>query len=243
MKPSLILFDLDGTLLPMDQDAFIEKYFAALAARICPYGYEPKALIKALWKGVAAMTANDGTMTNEARFWEVFCSLLGDGIMKCHSVFEDFYRTEFHTAKASTSPAPLCKEVLKAARATGASVALATNPLFPVCAVESRLSWIGLSLDDFDYVTTYETSSFCKPNPDYYRSILQRMSASPEETLMIGNDVNEDILPTQELGMSSFLLTDCAIWEKGEDKEYRVPLGVPSGSYQTLLVYLMSLAE
>ena len=31
MKITTVLFDLDGTLLPMDQDVFIKDYFGRLA--------------------------------------------------------------------------------------------------------------------------------------------------------------------------------------------------------------------
>lgn len=235
-KPSLILFDLDGTLLPLDQDAFLKLYFSALAKKVSPYGYEPDKLVHALWKGVGAMVANDGTMTNDARFWETFSGLLDENILHYMPVFEDFYRNEFHMAKDASAPAPLAKDVIAAAKDTGAKVVLATNPLFPVCAVETRLSWIDLTIDDFDYVTTYETNRYCKPNPAYYRDILTHIGTTPEQTLMIGNDINEDILPTQSLGIASFLLTDCVIWEK--DKESVIPGGVPAGNYAELLEFL-----
>ena len=54
-KYEAILFDLDGTLLPMDQDIFVKTYFGLLAKRIAPLGYEPEKLIKAIWAGTAAM--------------------------------------------------------------------------------------------------------------------------------------------------------------------------------------------
>ena len=60
-----VLFDLDGTLLPMDQDAFIKKYFGLLAQRLAPYGYEPKKLIDTIWKAISAEMTNDGSRTNE----------------------------------------------------------------------------------------------------------------------------------------------------------------------------------
>ena len=44
-----ILFDLDGTLLPMDQERFAHSYTKRLAAYMAPYGYDPELLIKALW--------------------------------------------------------------------------------------------------------------------------------------------------------------------------------------------------
>ena len=38
-----ILFDLDGTLLPMDQD-ILSKYIYKLAEKFAPLGYDPKNL-------------------------------------------------------------------------------------------------------------------------------------------------------------------------------------------------------
>ena len=67
-----VLFDLDGTLLPMDQDEFIKAYFGGLATKLVPFGYEPNKLIQGIWAGTKAMVTNDGAMTNEARFWQTF---------------------------------------------------------------------------------------------------------------------------------------------------------------------------
>ena len=36
MKLDTVLFDLDGTLLPMDQDVFIKAYFGRLARKLAP---------------------------------------------------------------------------------------------------------------------------------------------------------------------------------------------------------------
>ncbi len=69
-----ILFDLDGTLLPMDQDVFVRDYFGHLAKKVAPFGYDAKDLPANLWKGVAAMVMNDGRCSNEEVFWNVFKS-------------------------------------------------------------------------------------------------------------------------------------------------------------------------
>ena len=58
MKITTVLFDLDGTLLPMDQDEFTNGYFGLLMAKIAPKGYEPKKTIDAVWAGTAAMVKN-----------------------------------------------------------------------------------------------------------------------------------------------------------------------------------------
>lgn len=60
MSITTVLFDLDGTLLPMDQDVFIKDYFGRLAKKLVPYGYEPKKLIETVWAGTKAMVKNTG---------------------------------------------------------------------------------------------------------------------------------------------------------------------------------------
>ena len=39
----------------MDNEAFTMGYFRLLAAKLSPYGYEPKQLVDAIWTGTAAM--------------------------------------------------------------------------------------------------------------------------------------------------------------------------------------------
>ena len=67
-----VLFDLDGTLLPMDVEEFQKSYFSSLAKFLAPYGYEPEKLVKSIWTGTKAMMKNDGTKSNEKAFWTVF---------------------------------------------------------------------------------------------------------------------------------------------------------------------------
>ena len=113
---------------------------------------------------------------------------------------------------------------------------LATNPLFPAIATQSRIRWAGLSPDDFELYTTYETSHFCKPNPDYYREILEKVGCRAEECLMVGNDAAED-LAAAETGMRVFLLTPCLI-DRGRDIS-----SVPHGGFERLHGFLRTLAE
>ena len=70
-----VLFDLDGTLLPLDVEGFPRVYLGALAARLAKRGYDPKAFVDGIWKGTAAMMKNDGAATNEEVFWNVFAQI------------------------------------------------------------------------------------------------------------------------------------------------------------------------
>ena len=211
-----VLFDLDGTLLRMDQDTFIKLYFGGLSAHMAPYGYDPNTLVKAIWEGTGAMVANTGEMTNEEVFWAHLRARLGERVMNDYGRFEEFYNVGFEKARAACGTVKGVPELLSRLRQRGIQTVLATNPIFPAVATNARIAWAGLNKDDFSLVTTYENSRHCKPNLDYYRDILQALSLDPTECCMVGNDVEEDMV-AQELGMQVFLLPDCLINRSGTD--------------------------
>lgn len=210
-----VIFDLDGTLLPMDQEQFIQIYFKELAKRAGSFGYMPEDMQKAVWIGTKAMLENDGRMTNEERFWKSFVKIFGEEVRAMESEFYKFYLNEFSKAKIATTPTPLSNKSVKILKEKGYKVALATNPLFPRIATLTRMEWAGLDPQDFEIITTYENSSFCKPKLEYYKDVLEGLGKNPNECIMIGNDVNEDMC-VEELGMDTFLLTDCVI-DYGKD--------------------------
>ncbi|MCQ2558449.1 MAG: HAD family hydrolase [Oscillospiraceae bacterium] len=230
-----VFFDLDGTLLPMDQDEFVNGYFGFLCKKMEPYGYEAKSLVKAIWGGTGAMVKNDGSCTNEEAFWNFFCSIYGPDARKHIPLFEEFYAVDFQKAKQFCGFNPMAAEVVAQCKAAGKRVVLATNPLFPQIATRSRIGWAGLKPEDFELFTAYEDSRTCKPNPDYYREVLQRTGLKAEECLMIGNDAAEDMV-AETLGMKVFLLTDCLINKAGADLDRW-----PHGSFEDLKIYLQKL--
>lgn len=206
-----ILFDLDGTLLPMDYDVFTKGYFGAIAKKLSPLGMTPDDIVKAVWAGTKAMYKNDGTKLNSDVFWETFGALSGKDVTEYRVSSDSFYLNEFSAVKLFTSDNPLAVEAVKAARAASPKVVLATNPLFPLSGQCARIGWVGLKKDDFDYITSYETESFCKPNPEYYKAVCKIIDVAPEDCLMIGNDVNEDVKAASSIGMDCYLVTDCII--------------------------------
>ena len=235
MKYQGIFFDLDGTLLPMDNDEFTRGYLHHLAQAMAPLGYREETLIPAMWKGVASMVKGDGSRSNFTAFWEAFSQILGKECYEHIPSFDHFYTTEFHKCAAFTAPAPaLAQQAVKLAREKASTVVLATNPMFPRVAVEARLGWAGLSADQFHHITDYENSGTCKPNPAYYREIAQKLGLDPEKCLMIGNNAQEDIEAAQAAGLDTFLLEDCLI-SKGE-----LP-NTPRGDFSALITFLSTL--
>jgi len=237
MSIKAVLFDLDGTLLPMDQDVFVKAYFGGIAAALAPRGYEPKKLVDAIWTGTASMIKNDGTKTNEERFWERFISIFGEKAKEDEPYFEAFYESEsgFDRVRDVLGYTPSASEIISLIKSKGLRIALATNPIFPSIATEKRISWAGLSTSDFELYTTYENSRFCKPNLAYYKDILNKLGLKGEECLMVGNDVGEDMI-ARELGMQVFLLTDCLI-----NKTDKNVSDFPHGSFPELKDFIESL--
>ena len=117
MKLNTILFDLDGTLLPMDQDHFLKTYMKKLVTEIAGHGYEPQQLTKTIMMGIEAMVRNDGAKTNEAAFWDVFVSVYGKEAMADLPKFEAFYQNTFPSVQSACGFDPMANEVIKSAKA------------------------------------------------------------------------------------------------------------------------------
>ena len=236
MAITTVMFDLDGTLLPMDLDEYLDRYFQLLIRKLLPYGYDPKKLTASIQCAVEAMVQNDGSKTNEEAFWESHRRIMGEeDAVSSRPLLEDFYRNEFQQVKAVCGFLPEAKAAIHSCRERGLRVILATSPLYPRIATESRIRWAGLDPQDFDFITTYEDSHYCKPNPNYYREILFKRKLKAEECVMVGNDVREDMV-AREIGMDVFLLTANLI-----NKDQRDIFDYPRGDLADLMAYIQKI--
>ena len=127
--------------------------------------------------------------------------------------------------------------LIRSLREKGYGLVLATNPIFPATAIETRLGWVGLAGSDFDYVTTYENSRRSKPNPGYYRDILAQIGREGENCLMIGNNPVDD-MAAREAGLEVYLVTDCI-----ENPDGLPVDGFPHGSFRELEEALAKLPQ
>jgi FMN phosphatase YigB (HAD superfamily) len=205
-----ILFDLDGTLLQVDTDKFVEHYMKALVPHIIDFMPADK-FLKVLWDSTNVMIRNiDENLTNEEVFTQHFLESTGINKEEIWPVFDRFYLEHFPKLKVHTSPSKDAKEIIQIAKEQGRKIAIATNPVFPKAAIYERLNWLGLGDYPFDLVTVYEESHFCKPQTDYFMEVLNKMDVAPENAIMIGNDMQEDMVASQ-LGMETYLVTDYLI--------------------------------
>lgn len=205
-----LLLDLDGTLLPMNQEKFVTYYMPLLAKAYLRAGVkiDPVSFVRSVWKGYYAMVNNDGSRTNEEVFWADMEGTLPVSVQTGKAIAENFYGGEFNQAIAVVHPTKIADQIVKTAKAKGMEVYLATNPVFPRCATMNRIRWAGLDAKDFRLITTYESCCYCKPSVGYFQSILDTFKLEPEECMMVGNDVEED-LAARPLGVKTYLVTDC----------------------------------
>jgi len=234
-----ILFDLDGTMLPMDQDEFVKVYFTELCKRFCPeLKIDDKSLVKAVWTATGAMIKNNRVEPNINAFWNAFAAICGEKVRKYEKDFDNFYVKEFNACKKVCGYNPAVSETIKVLKNKGYRIVAATNPIFPAIATNNRIGWAGVSKNDFALVTTYENSSSCKPNPQYFAEISDKLSLRPEECLAVGNDVDEDMVSASSLGMDVFLVKDCLINRSDKDiTPYK------QGSFSDFLSYARTMPD
>lgn len=199
-----ILFDLDGTLLPLDMEKFTEIYFKEMGFMFKDM-IEPKLLVKYIWTATQAMVENTQYKTNEEVFMDRFSQLIGGDISEYRKQFDDFYDTLFHKTREAAQSNILIKEIINILKDKNYKLVIATNPLFPRKAIHHRIEWAGLDLKDFIYITSYEDNHYCKPQLQYYKEVLEEIDKRPEQCMMVGNDVQEDLVAL-ELGIETFFV-------------------------------------
>lgn len=242
-----VLFDLDGTLLDLDMDRFLPVYLRRLSEYVADL-FEPGEFLRQLMRATAAVIENrDRSRTNDRILYEAFWNGLDperhpgarpERRAEALARFERFYREEFGRLRFMARPRPEAPRLVAASRARRWKVALATSPVFPRVAIEERLRWAGLDAGQFDLVTTLENMHSCKPQPDYYREVAERLGVEPGECLMVGNNLRDDIAPAARAGMRVYV-ADGLVLHEGEAGAS----GAPRGSLAQILAWITDPAQ
>lgn len=201
-----VLFDLDGTLIHFDHVLFVKNYVSLLSKKFA-HLIDPVKFGEQLLTATGLMIqSTDGSKTNAEIFWEYLSRNTGLSKETIDPLIESFYNQEFEKLKELVT-VPEILPIIHKIISKNIPITVATNPVFPIKAVKNRLAWAGLQDIDFQLITTYESSHYCKPSLQYFQEIADTLGVKPEECLMIGNDVSED-LAAGKIGMKTYLLTD-----------------------------------
>jgi FMN phosphatase YigB (HAD superfamily) len=228
--PITLLLDLDDTLLETNMDAFIPAYFKALAAAVADK-VSPEVLIQEMMVGTKAMMSNlDPALTLQEVFDAQFFPRLGTDRAALRTSIDHFYDEVFPSLKSLTKPIPEAVRLVDWALAQGHRVVIATNPFFPLKAILHRLRWAGLPPEKYPFtlVTSYENFHFTKETVAYYPEILAQIGWPDDPVVMVGDDIEREVKPTQAAGFPVYW-----VHESGDvPREHeRIPRG-KLGSFQ-----------
>ncbi len=236
MVLSAVLFDLDGTLLDIELDSFLRDYFALLGPVVAQVlGHEPddSTGLRAVISATELMAATHAGQTNREAFNVEFERITGSdlGLPVHDAVLRRFYAETFPTLRGAMGPRPGAIEAVTTALQLGLKVAVATNPIFPLSAIEERMRWAGLDSLDVHMITAYEGMCATKPHAAYYLQTAELLSVDPRECVMVGDDRILD-MSAADVGMRTFYVGD-----------HPVPTCDWSGTLEDLAVLLKRLRD
>lgn len=202
-----IFFDLDGTLLPMELDEFMQKYMGAIGTFVASHGMDIETFKPALGAGIRAMASDDSAKSNAEVFWDSFFELVPEDRDAWIPLFNDFYENHFGSVGEGVEALPCVAAAIATLKEKGYPLVLATMPMFPLRAVEWRCEWAGVDPAVFERITNFENSTSVKPKLAYFEENLRAAGLQPDEVLMVGNNTRED-LACMELGVDAYVVTD-----------------------------------
>ena len=156
-------------------------------------------------------------------FDATFFPALGLDRSQIQPIIDRFYVEKFPSLQRHTHTIPLAQETVSTTLQRGYQVAIATSPLFPRSAIEQRLIWAGLPLSQYPFslVSSYEDFHFAKPNPAYFAEVLARLGWPEGDVLMVGDDLEQDIVPASRIGMATYSInSEDARDDSGESGEF-----------------------
>ncbi len=205
--PQAILLDLDGTLVDDSMETFLPAYFAALTKKLA-HVIPPEKLIAQLQSSTRAAVLNhDSARTIAEKFAADFFPGIGHSAAALMPLFDDFYARDYPRLRSFVKPIPAARGVLEKIFHRGFQLVLATMPVFPRTAILQRMEWGNIADLPYTLITDYETMHASKPHPAYYREIAALIGCAPADCVMVGNEIENDIVPANRAGMKTFWVT------------------------------------
>jgi FMN phosphatase YigB (HAD superfamily) len=127
--------------------------------------------------------------------------------MQLLDAFQIFYDDLFPQLKTCVRPIhPVPRSLVEYLLQEKLTVVIATNPIYPESGVYQRLEWAGLSdlVSEFALITHAGNMHFAKPDPAYYAELVARVGIEPDEAIMVGDSLKNDIRPAAQAGLRTY---------------------------------------
>ena len=209
------LFDLDGTILELNWEVFEKLYYGGLA-KYFAHLIEKDKIIPYIYASYQYMVSVTDDRLNKEKFYDKLTEISGVDRQVLMDNEPIYYIEQYDNLQSVTTVVEEMVESVRILKAKGYPLIIASQPAFPAIATRKRISWTGLSEDDFLKVTNFENSYASKPSIEYYQQLLDEFNLKPQDCIMVGNNRQEDMMIT-ELGVEGILITDYLI---DSDDEY-----------------------
>jgi HAD superfamily hydrolase (TIGR01509 family) len=185
MKPKLIIFDLFGTLAFPVEKLKREDFFSF---------YKKIGIEFKTEQDIKSFTSLFAQMQNQATGWhdlseKILKGFLGKADLKKTKALADFYKENLVYKLYDDVKEIIDLPIQKAILTAGAKF-LTKN----------------LELEKFAKVFTPKETIFLKPDERAFLTVLEKMEVKPEEALMVGDEIERDLIPAKNLGMEVILI-------------------------------------
>lgn len=205
-----VLLDLDDTLIHNPTGAFLTAYFQLVDEHFSRiWGERQYARLLATAVKSIMYGERDNITSNLDVVLATLCREIGHTPVEVLNCLQAFYTNEFHTLRHCVQPVPNAAQLIEDLKQLNYAVVIATNPVYPPQAIQCRLAWGGLpdDLTAYTFVTTGANMHFAKPDPAYYAEILGRIGVEPDEAIMVGDTLENDIDAAAKIGLHTFHVT------------------------------------
>ena len=199
-----ILLDMDGTLIGQPGTIFHNLFALGILFRMRRFGTFLQ-LVRAAKKTKDILLSAHSFASNEEAFFETLAEELNSSRKKIEDFISKFFDSDYPFICLFLHSEPYARRLIDLIHSTQRHVTLATNAVFGRKEIELRLKASDLFLHDFDLVTSWDVMKSAKPHTNFFSETLKKIGASPENTIMIGNDPYYD-LPAHELGIQTLLV-------------------------------------
>lgn len=216
MMIKAVLLDLDNTLLHNPDRQFAIAFLEAFDAHF-RREFAIEHVSHTFRQGIQQLSQHrDGVVTNSDLMINLISDITQATTEHIQNYLSLFYETAYLELQSYTAQVETARELVMTLLGQDISVAIATNPIYPRSAVYKRLEWAGLRefRDAFAFVSHSDNMHFAKPHPGYYAEVIARIGVEPDEALMVGDSIRNDIAPAQQMGIHTVHVNDPDILKK-----------------------------
>jgi len=211
MKFKLVLFDLGGTLINYENSSWPELgrlgciEGAKYIKEAMNFDIEVEKLDTRLHNAVGRMIQSRDDSEAEINLINLTAETLREcGINVTDGLPEKFIAAYYKPIREQITLLPYAREILSKIKNAGMKIGLVSNTIFPADYHRFEMREFGL-YDYFDFALFSSEEKIRKPGKEIFFRALKLGKSGPEETVFIGDRLEEDIGGPQSIGIKAIL--------------------------------------